>query len=134
MTQSFSHKEGYKNSLGTQLSYEGLASSTFDTIPISIDAASRDMGNPDSTMHLRPYLAMGYDTSTGRYKPYNSAVHAQATVVVLAEENRDMDTVVSNVSSVAFLRAVFKANAVIVPGGQSITWTNVQRITIRDNV
>ncbi len=134
MTQSFSHKEGYKNSLGTQLSYEGLASSDFATVPISIDAASRDMGNPDSTMHLRPYLAMGYDTSTGRYKPFNSAVHAEPTVVVLAEECRDMDSVTSNVNAAAFNKAVFKSGAIIVPGGQTITWTNVQRITIRDNV
>jgi hypothetical protein len=131
---NFSHKEGYKNSLGTGLSYEGLASSDFNTIPISVDAASRDMGNPDATVHLRPYLAMGYDTSTGRYKPFNSAVHAQATVVVLAEEARDMDQVVSNVSLVAFVTAIFKSSVIIVPGGQSITWSNVQRIVIRDNV
>jgi hypothetical protein len=130
---NFSHKEGYKNSAGTALSYEGLASSDFDMIPISVDAASRDMGNPDATVHLRPYLAMGYDTSTARYKPFNSTVHAQATVVVLGEECRDMDQVTSNVNSVAFVRAIFKSGVIVVPGGQSITWTNVQRITIRDN-
>lgn len=130
---NFGHKEGYKNSLGTQLSYEGLASNVFETVPISIDAASRDMGNPDTTNNLRPYLAMGYDSSTGRYKPFNSAVHQQLSVVVLASECRDMDQITSNVNSIAFLKCVLKSGVVIVPGGQSITWGNVQRIIIRDN-
>lgn len=132
MTYSSSHREGYKNIQSTPIAFEGLASEHYDTIPISIDVASRDVGNPDGSTHLRPYLAMGYDTSSGRYKPFNSALHGHATVVVLAEEVRDVDQVSTFVNSFAFIRATFKKNAVIEP--TAVTWSSVQRITIRDNV
>jgi hypothetical protein len=125
-------QEGYKNSLGTDLARDGLASDEFQTIPISVNVASRDWGNPDGSTILRPYLAMGFDTSTGRYAPYNSAAHAVATVVILAEEVRDLDQATAEVNSVAFIAAIFKKNTIVV-ANQTPAWTSVQRIIIRDN-
>lgn len=125
-------KEGYKNTIGTKLSFEGLASvEDMSTIPISIDVSSRDWLNPDGSTHLRPWLAMGYDTSSGRYKPFNSALHADKTVVVLAEEVRDIDNVSSNLTAVAFWQGTFKKSVIIEP--TAVTWDEVQRIKIRDN-
>lgn len=124
-------KEGYKNTLGTALCFEGLASADFQTIPISIDASSRDVGNPDASTNLRPYLVMGYDSSSGRYKPFNSALHPSSTAVVLAMEMRDMDTVSSNVNGFAFFDATFKSGVLIEP--TSVTWADVQRIKRRNN-
>lgn len=125
-------QEGYKNSQGTNLAFEGLASDEFLTIPVSIDVASRDWGNPDGSTTLRPYVALGYDTSTGRYAPYRSAAHGAATVVILAEEVRDLDQASVAVNSVAFMSAVFKAN-VIVAVNSAVTYSSIQRITVRDN-
>lgn len=126
-------QEGYHNSNGTNLSQEGLASSDFDTIPVSIDVASRDWGNPDGSTILRPYVALGYDTSTGRYAPYRSAAHAAATVVILGEEVRDIDQASTAVNSTAFVRAIFKKNKII-EVNSAVTYSSIQRITVRDNV
>lgn len=131
MTTSYSHQEGYKNSAGTTLAFEGLASSDYQTIPISVDAASRDWGNPDGSTHLRPYLAMGYDTSCLRYAPFNNVLHAEATLVVLAEELRDMDTVTTACNSVGFYKATFKGSVIVET--TAVTWSEVQRISVRDN-
>ena len=129
---SSNQKEGYKNARGTGLSFEGLASvDDFSTIPISVDVASRDVGNPDGSTHLRPYLAMGYDSSSGRYKPFNSALHPHTTVVVLAQELRDLDDVTSNVTAVAYWQGTIKKSVIIEP--TAVTWTSAQRIKIRDN-
>ena len=125
-------KEGYKNSIGTGLSFEGLASvEDMSTIPISIDVSSRDWLNPDGSTMLRPWLAMGYDSSSGRYKPFDNALHLEPTLVVLAEQIRDIDNVVSNITAVAFWQGTFKKNVIIEP--TAVTWTEVQRIKIRDN-
>lgn len=125
-------KEGYKNTQGTNLADEGLASADFQTIPVSITSAARDWGNPDGSTILRPYVALGYDTSTGRYAPYNSTAHGAATVVILAEEVRDLDQVTTQVSSVAFIRATFKANKIIAVNS-AVTYSSIQRIIVRDN-
>lgn len=132
-TTTDSPKEGFQNAVGTRLAFEGLASDDYVTIPVSIDASARDWGNPDGSNHLRPYLALGYDTSSGRYKQYKNPPHDAATVVVLAEEVRDMDSVSGFVNSFAFLRATFKKN-VIVAAETAVTLSSVQRLIVRDNV
>lgn len=124
-------REGYKNFSGTKLSFEGLASNDYTVIPISVDAAARDVSNPDGSTTIRPYMAMGWDSSSGRYKPFNSALHPDTTVVILAEELRDMDSVTSFANAVAFLKGTFKSGVIIEP--TAVTWADVQRITVRDN-
>lgn len=125
-------QEGYKNSEGTNLAREGLASDKFLTIPVSIDVASRDWGNPDGSTTLRPYTALGYDTSTGRYAPYRSGAHGAGSVVVLAEEVRDINQASVAVNSVAFLEAVFKGGVINVVN-DALTYSSIQRIVVRDN-
>lgn len=132
MTYSNDTREGYKNKTGTGLNFELLASTDYQTIPVCIDAAARDWGNPDGSTHLRAGLALGYDTSSGRYKQYKNPPHEAATVVVLAEEIRDINEV-SLINSVAFFKGTFKSGAVI-EAETAVTWSSVQRLSVRDNV
>lgn len=139
MTVSSSHAPGYKNLTSTPMNHEILASTQFQTIPVSIDVASRDWGNPDGSTHLRPGLCLGYDSSSGRYKTFRPALHPDTTVVVLAEEVRDIDTVTTQVGAIAFNECVLKSgktieyndSAALTPG--TVVWTDCQRIKIRDN-
>lgn len=125
--------EGYRTATyGTSLGFEGLASADFDTVPIKVAASARDWGNPDSSNHLRPFLAMGYNPSTGYYNVYDGTNQLAASVVVLAEEVRDMNLVSGNsVNSYAFYRAIFKGG--VVNEYAAVTWSSNQRISIRDN-
>lgn len=133
---TFSNKEGFQNQLGTKLSFEGLASGEYQTIPVCIDAGSRDWGNPDGSNNLRPYLALGYDASVGKYRPYKSASQGAGTVVILAEEVRDIDAAASSspgfVNSYAFIAGTFKKN-VVIESDSAVTWSSVQRLIVRDN-
>lgn len=132
MTTS-NHKEGYKNVSGTGLNNELLASNDFTRIPISIDAAARDWGNPDGSTILRAGLALGWDSSSGRYKQFKSSVHQSSSVVILGETIYDMNTTeLVHITSFAYWQADFKKNA-IVETESSVTWADVQRIRRRDN-
>jgi hypothetical protein len=131
---TYSPKEGYSNAQGAGLSFEGLASNDFTTIPVMVMASARDWGNPDGSTHLRPYLALSYDSTTGYYKQYFSDTTNLSTVVVLAQELRDMDSLSSGtaVAAVAFFKGTFKKSVIVETS--AIDWTKVQRIAIRDNV
>ena len=120
-----SDRPGLSNQLG-ESAIEGLASTEgVKLISITLNEDSRYEG---SATHPK-YLVVGLN-SDGTYSAFDGTSHDETTIVVLAEECRDVDE--GNTVVKAFWAAAFYPDYVIVPTGQTITWANVQRIEIRN--